>query len=361
MKFKLFRFELDLRKLVSNSMILLAILLILAEASRGVATLDPRRVYGVALSATLLYLALRSRGPVNRGFVTLTIPSLIFPPVLLLTFLLPKGRFKRMHGAASEGLREIPDLLKASYGSNLVICRSARLMGSLAISLALETSKQRRVVLVDWNGEARSRLKEIDFRIADPSDIWFGYQGSLGPSYYITLSEILSYLTGADPSYILELLGGDNPHAPRDSRLGDHGAILPVVRSGGLRIEDALPKMAGVLVIDASKFNAEGKNVISLTTLLQCSVYAERDFLVITPLLNPLTDEKLSPRMRDELRWIVSSLSKAGCFILSTRESLRFSDEFDNVLECDSCEDPTYKLDNFRLCAWTGGTGGKRA
>ncbi|MCS7103495.1 MAG: hypothetical protein NZ992_06410 [Candidatus Korarchaeum sp.] len=360
-KFFPFRLKLDLRKFIFSLLILLAVLLILVEISRGVLTLDSRRVYGSVLSASLLYSALRLKGSVNRAFILLTIFSLIFPPILLLALLLPKEHLESVCESTQEEGEESIDLLNASYRSNLVICRSVRLMGSLATSLALEISKRRRVVLVDWNGEARSRLKEVDCKIANPSDVWFGYQGSLGISYYITLSEVLSYLTGADPSSILGLLMKENPPALSDPKMSDHEPIISAVRSGVLRIEDALPKLVGVLVIDASKLNAKGKNMVSLITLFQCSVYIERDFLVIAPLLNPLTDEKLNPRIRDELMWMISSLSKAGCFILSTRESSRFSDEFDSVLECDDCVKPVYKLDNFRLCAWIRDKGRKRA
>ncbi|MEM3371377.1 MAG: hypothetical protein QXO55_02005 [Candidatus Korarchaeum sp.] len=340
----------ELKRAISITLILIAALLILTETSRGILALDSHRIYGLTLSSLLLYLALRLRGSVNRNFLLLFVLSLIFPPTLLLTLLLPRERHEKTRKAVREGEEKFFDLLDASYRSNLIICRSIRLMGSLATSLASRISKHRRVILVDWNGNAHSRLGEVECRIANPSDLWFGYQGNLGSSYYITLSELLSYLTGADPSSILGLLTGDTPPVPRDPRIGDHEPIISSARSGGLRIEDALPKLVGVLIIDASKLNAKGKNLISLMTLFQCSVYTERDFLVIAPLLSPLTDRKLNPRMRDELRWIISSLSKAGCFILSTEESLGFSDEFDNVLECDSCGGPVYKLDGFRLC-----------
>ncbi len=346
--------RLELRKTVSITLILLATLLILAETSRGI-LFDPRRVYGSALSSLLLFLALRLRGSVRRTFLLPVIPSFIFPPILLLVLLLPKDHERPREVARESG--EAFDLLRTSYGSNLVICRSVRLMGSVAISLASELSRHRRVVLVDWSGEAHLRLGKVDHRIAEPSDICLGYQGDLGASYHMTLSELLSYLTGADPSYILGLLRGDVPPVLRDPRMGDSELITSLARSNGLRIEEALPKLSGVLIIDASKLNIKGKNALSLMTLLQCCTYEERDFLVIAPLLSPLTDERIHPRIRDELRWMISSLSKAGCFILSTKESSSFSDEFDNVIECDSCTKHVYKLDSFLLCPWRGNRG----
>lgn len=351
----------ELKRVTSIVLILIAALLILTETSRGILVLDSHRVYGLAISSFLLYLALRLRGSVDKNFLLLFVLSFIFPPILLLALLLPRGCLKKLHRTVQEDEKIFLDLLNASYRSNLIICRSIRLMGSVSTSLALELSRYRRVILVDWNGNAHLRLREVECRIANPSDIWFGYQGNLGPSYYMTLSELLSYLTETDPSFILGLLRGNASSVSRDPRIGDYEQIISLARSGSLRIEDALPKLVGVLIIDASKLNAKGKNVISLLTLFQCSVYTERDFLVITPLLSPITDKKLSPKIRDELRWMLSSLSKSGCFILSTEESSGFSSEFDNVLECNGCTNPVYKLDNFRLCPWIGDRGKRQA
>ncbi|RDD53203.1 MAG: hypothetical protein BA066_05715 [Candidatus Korarchaeota archaeon NZ13-K] len=349
--------ELGVRRILQILLIALTALLLLSEAARGVVP-DRHRVYGVALSAIMLYASLRMAGPVGRTFLLFLVLSFIFPPALLLA-LMPR----RHREARSEIILEPEgqvNLLNASYGSNLVICRSVRLMGSVAISLAREMSKHRRVVLVDWNGDARARLKEIEHRIANPTDIWFGYQGSLGSSYYVTLSELLSYLTGADPSSVLALLRGEGPPVLRDPRIGECEPLISTSSSEGLRMEDALPKLVGVLILDASRLSAKGKNLISLMTLFQCSVYRERDFLVIAPLLSPLTDERVNPRIRDELRWMISSLSGAGCFIVSTRESSAFSDEFDNIFECGDCANPIYRLDDFRICPWTADRGRRR-
>lgn len=350
---------LNFKQLAFASLILTSLLFILTETSRGLLALDSHRVYGTAISGSLIYVAIRLRGLSQKMFPLFLAISFLFPPAILAA-LLPFRVSESKKDELAEELED-SDLLNKSYGTNLVICRSARLMGSVAISLASELSRYRRVVLVDWNGDAGKRLRDVDHRIANPSDIWLGYPGDLGPSYYLTASEFLSYLTGADAPFIFGMLRGDRPSFS-DLKLGEQEQLISsIVRAEGLRLEDALPKLVGVLVIDASGLSVKAKNAISLMTLLQSSVYRDRDFLVIAPLLSPLTDEKLNQRIKDELKWLISSLSRGGCFITSTEESAKFCNEFDNVLECDHCSKPSHKLDGFRLCPWRGSRGRKRA
>ncbi len=335
----------NLRRVLFSVLILIAILFILAETSRGIFIPDSKRVYGTSLAGLLIYLALII-GKNRRGFFPIFfLLSFFFPPILILT-LIP-FRMKRNEEVYHAPVKE--DLLSASYRSNLVICKSVRIMSSLATSLALEISKRRRVILVDWSGEASKRFRDMEHRIASPSDIWLGYQGILGSSYDLTLSELLSYF-GVDQSAILNIIKRRDIRGPVDE-------ILLPLSEERIRIDEALPKPGGALIIDLSKLNMRGKNAISLMILLQCSAYDERDFLVISPLLSPITDERLHEKIRDDIKWLISSLSKSGCFILSTHEASQFSDEFDTIIECDSCVTPIYKLNGFRLCPWIGGKG----
>jgi len=334
----------NIRRILFIILILMAILFILAETSRGIFIPDPKRVYGTSLAGLLIYLALIVGKNRRSLFPIFFVLSFFFPPILILALIPFRMERKEIHQAP---VRE--DLLSASYGSNLVICKSVRIMSSLAISLALEISKRRRVILVDWSGEASKRFRDMEHKIASPSDIWLGYQGSLGSSYDLTLSELLSYF-GVDQSLILDTIKRKSIRGPVDE-------ILLPLSEERVRIDEALPKPGGALIIDLSKLNARGKNAISLMILLQCSAYDERDFLVISPLLSPITDERLHERIRDDIKWLISSLSRSGCFILSTHEASQFSDEFDTILECDSCVTPIYKLNGFRLCPWTGGKG----
>jgi hypothetical protein len=336
----------NMRRISFSILILVATLFILAETSRGILIPDSKRVYGISLAGLLMYLALIIGKNRRSFFPIFFVLSFFFPPILMLA-LIP-FRIKRKDEAYQAPAKGM-DLLSASYGSNLVICKSVRIMSSLATSLAIEISKRRRVILVDWSGEASKRFRDIEHRIASPSDIWLGYKGILGSSYDLTLSELLSYF-GVDQSAILNVIRKRDIRSPVDD-------ILLPLSEERVRIDEALPKPGGALIIDLSKLNARGKNAISLMVLLQCLAYDERDFLVISPLLSPITDERLHGKVRDEIKWIISSLSKSGCFILSTHEASQFSDEFDTVLECDSCATPIYRLNGFRLCPWIGGKG----
>lgn len=349
---------LNAKNFFSILLILVSVLLILVETSRGSLTPDAHRVYRVAISGALIYISLKPRGISKKKFASILLVSLFFPPALLASLFLARESEPKEVGGVEEQ-EESPDLLSSSYRANLVICRTVRLMNSIAIYLASELCRHRRVVLVDWNGNAAERLKEVDHRIASPSEICFSYPGALGPSYYFTASEFLSYLTGTDPSLISRVLMGSQA-SPANLKLSEKDPLLSkLISDDCLKLEDALPKLLGVLIIDASKLNVKLKNAVSLMTLLQCSAYRGRDFLVITPLLSPLTDEKLSQKIKDELRWLISSLSNGGCFITSTEESAGFFEEFDRVLECGPCPKPVHKLGGFHLCSWRGGRGKK--
>lgn len=336
----------ELRKILLNILIFVTILLILAETSRGIFIPDSRRVYVISLAGFLIYLILVLRRNKRTLFPIFFVSSFFFPPILILA-LIP-FEVQRKEEICHVPVKEI-DILSASYKSNLVICKSVRVMSSLATSLALEISKRRRVILVDWSGEAPKRFRDVEHKIASPSDIWLGYQGALGSSYDLTLSELLSYF-GVDQSLILNVIKRKDLRGPVDD-------ILLPLSGERVRIDEALPKQGGALIIDLSKLNARGKNAISLMILLQCSAYDERDFLVISPLLSPITDGRLHEKIRDEIKWLISSLSKSGCFILSTHEASQFSNEFDTIFECDRCVTPIYKLNGFLLCPWTGGKG----
>ncbi|MDK2384285.1 MAG: hypothetical protein QI199_05695, partial [Candidatus Korarchaeota archaeon] len=171
-------------------------------------------------------------------------------------------------------------------------------------------------------------------------------------SYYMTASLLLSYLIGVNPSVISEVLKTGDISLLDDIRIPEPGRSLlrKLFGEDGSLLHEALPEVAGVLIIDASGLSTAGKDATSLITLLQSVAYERRDFVVITPLLSPLTDERAPYQIKDEIRWLISSLRRGGGIITSIEDSLAYSSEFDVVLVCDECEDPIYRLDSYRLC-----------
>jgi len=338
--------------MISVILSILGILFMLVEMPRGIIIPDPKRMYNTLLGAVLIYSGLKLRSDVNlRLFIPLTLASFFFTPLLLLSFILkaPKSALSN-----EEGEKDITGLLEASFSSCLVICDSTKLASSVAISIAGELAKYRRVVLVDWGGEARNRLERtgVEFRVAKAGEIWYGYAGGLGPSYYMTLSDLISYFTGINASVISEVLRSGDISLLEDLKIPEpsRSLLIKVFGEEKTLLHEALPETAGVLVIDASRLPARGKDIISIMTLLQATAYERRDFLVVAPLLSPLTDPRSPSAVQDEMRWLISSLSRGGAFISSVREGERYAGEFDLALECDSCRDPLSKLDSYRLC-----------
>ncbi len=309
----------------------------------------PQRLINVSLATILFYSGFRIRSSVDlRYYLPLALGSLLLPPLLLLTFIstIPNKAMKE------DSPQNRIDLTSLSFRSVLVICESIGLASSLAISLSAILSNNRRVVLVDWSGNAIERLGNIEIRIARPEEIWFGYAGSLGPSYYMTASILLSYLSGVNPSVISEVLRTGDISLLEDVRIPEPGRSLlrQLFGEGGPSLHEALPEMAGVLIIDASRLPTAGKDAVSLMALLQSVAYEKRDFVVIAPLLAPLTEERAPHQIRDEVRWLISSLGGGGGIITSIEGSTIYSNEFDIALMCDECENPIYRLDSYRLC-----------
>ncbi len=322
------------------------ILFIFVEAPRGLIIPDSHRIYNVALGSAFIYLGLRLKLEVdNRIFIPIFLASFLFPPIILLSYI-PKPH------KTSEEISQKDSLLERSFSSNLVICDSIGLARSISISIAKELSKYRRVVLVDWTGEALSRLESGHVKIANAGDIWFGYAGNLGPSYYMTVASLLSYLTNINASVINEALKTGDISLLEDMRIPEpsRSILLMILGEKGSLLHEVLPETAGTLVVNASNLPAIGKDLLSLMVLLQSIVYESRDFLIVAPLLSPLTDSKLPKTLQDEIRWMISSLSNGGAFIASIRESMHYYDEFDGKMECNECENPISKVDNYRLC-----------
>ncbi len=324
----------------------IGILFILVESPRGLIIPDYHRVYNVILGSAFIYLGLRSKLEVDRRvFIPIFLASFLFPPLIFLSYI------PRPHRMPERGDREV-SLLELSFSSNLIVCNSIRLACSISISLAEEMSKNRRVVLVDWTGEAHDRLRLSNVKVARVGDVWFGYAGNLGPSYYMTVSSLLSHLTGVNASLIKEALKTGDTSLLGDIRIPEpsRSILIAILGEKGSLLHEALPETAGTLIIDASHLPALGKDLISLMALLQSTAYENRDFLVIVPILSPFTDPKLPETLQDEIKWIISSLSNGGAFIVSTRESMLYYDEFNARMECDGCENPISKVDSYRLC-----------
>ncbi len=323
------------------------ILFILVESPRGLMIPDSHRIYNVVLGSAFIYLGLRLKLKVDhRIFIPILLVSFLFPPLIFLSYM------PRPHKMPErEGDRET-SLLELSFSSNLIVCDSIRLACSISISLAEELSKYRRVVLVDWTGEAPDRLRSSNIKVARVGDVWFGYAGNLGPSYYMTVSSLLSHLTGVNASLINEALKTGDTSLLRDVRIPEpsRSILMAIIGERGSLLHEALPETAGTLIIDASSLPALGKDLISLMALLQSAAYDNRDFLIIVPILSPFTDPKLPKTLQDEIKWIISSLSDGGAFIASTRESMLYYDEFDARMVCNGCENPISKVDSYRLC-----------
>ncbi len=338
------------RDVVSILLLMVGFLFLLVEIARIWPIRVPSRLINVSLAGALFYLGLRIKSSVDlRYYIPTVLGSLLFPPLLLLSFVSAMSRGGDGRGASQQ---DQPDLLSLSFRSVLVVCESIGLASSLAVSMASLLSANRRVVLVDWLGDAVERLKDAEVKIARPEELWFGHAGSLGPSYYMTASLLLSYMSGVNPSLIAEVLKTGDTSLLEDVRIPEPGRslLLQLFGEGGSPLHEALPEVAGVLIIDASRLSAAGKDAISLMVLLQSAAYERRDFVVIAPLLSPLTEERVPHQIRDEIRWLVSSLGKGGAVITSIEDSLVYSNEFDFVLACDECENPTYRLDSYRLC-----------
>jgi len=337
---------------LSLLLLILGFLFLSVEVVRIWPVRMPQRLINISIASILFYLGFRIRGNVDlRYYVPLALGSLLFPPLLLLTFISTMSISKDEVREEDERQSE-QDLLSLSFKSVLTVCKSVGLASSLAISLASLISTNRRVILVDWNGDAADRLKNAEIRIARPEELRFSHAGGLGPSYYMTASLLLSYLSGVNPSVISEVLKTGDVSLLDDVRIPEPGRSLlrQLFGEDGSSLHEALPEVAGVLIIDASRLSTAGKDAISLMTLLQSVTYERRDFVVITPLLSPLTEERAPPQIKDEIRWLISSLRRGGGIITSIEDSLAYSSEFDVVLVCDECEDPIYRLDSYRLC-----------
>ncbi len=349
------------RDVLSLTLMAAGLLFLAVEVIRIWPILIPQRPVNILLSSSLMYSSLRIRGrEVNyRHLLLVILTSLLVPPILLMLPFLPEraGEVERMAGAEESE----EDLLAASFRSILVVCDSMALATSLATSLASHLANWRRIVLVDWSGDAPERLKGLEVRVAKPEDLWLGHPGNLGPSYYMTASLLLSYLSDINPSVIGEALKTGDPSFLQDVRIPEPGRslLISLLGEGGSLLHEALPEVAGILVIDASELPVAGKDALSLLTLLQAVAYEKRDFAVITPLLSPLTDERAPSRIRDEMRWLISSLRRGGGIVTSIPHAAPFIGEFDLGLECDGCDAPIYRLDSYRLCPLQSRRGGR--
>ncbi len=334
------------RDLVFLLLSFIGVLFILVEAPRGLIIPDSHRVYNVVLGSAFIYLGLRLKLRVDHKiFIPIFLASLLFPPIVFISYIPKPQRMPEKIGSKDS-------LLRRSFSSNLVVCDSIGLACSISISIAKELSRHRRVVLVDWTGKALSRIKSGNVKIANTGDTWFGYAGNLGPSYHMTVSNLLSYLTNTNAFIIDRVLKTGDTSLLEDMRVPEpsRSILLMILGEKGPLLHEALPETAGTLIVDVSDLPATGKDLASLIALLQSIVYENRDFLVIVPLLSPLTDPKLPKTLQDEIRWMISSLSNGGAFIVSTRESILYYDEFDSKMECNGCENPISKVDNYRLC-----------
>ncbi len=340
----LMRYSRDLSFLLFS---FIGILFILVETPRGLMIPDSHRIYNVILGSAFIYLGLRLKFKEvdNRVFIPIFLASFLFPPIIFLSYI-PKPK------ETPEEINQGDNLLGRSFSSNLVVCDSIGLACSISISIAKELSKYRRVVLIDWTGKALSRLESGNVKIAKAGDVWFGYAGNLGPSYHMTVSNLLSYLTNISASVINESLKTGDTSLLEDLRIPEpsRSILLMTLGEKGSLLHEALPETAGILIVDASNLPATGKDIVSLMALLQSVAYENRDFLIIAPLLSPLTDPKLPKTLQDEIRWMISSLSNGGAFIASTKESMPYCDEFDSKMECDGCDNPIGKVDNYQLC-----------
>lgn len=335
------------RDIVSLLLMLLALMFLLVEFRIWPIEIADRLIH-ISLAAALFYLGLRIRRRVNfRFFLPLAVGSLIFPPLLLLA---PLSVLRKDGFGESSG--EGKDLLSISFRSVLVICKSIGLASSIAISIASRLATRRRVVLVDWSGSATDRLRDFEVKVVDPKELWFGHAGRLGSSYYMTAAILLSYISGVNASLVGELLKSGDVSLLQDARFSEPGGslLLRIIGEGSFLLHQGLPSVAGVLIVDVSKLPVVDRNAVSLLVLLQSIAYDNRDFVVVAPLLSPLTDERISPKIRDELRWIISSLSEGGGIITSVEEASRYFGEFDLSLKCDECDEPIYKLDSYLLC-----------
>lgn len=339
------------RALISLILIFIGLMWALVELKRGILP-DMHRIYNILIASSILSLGLYLRGGVNyTKMILLTVLS-VFVPLFLFLAIVPISWFSK---SPTEQKVQRNSLLELSFGSNLVLCDSIKLASGVAILLAKELARFRRVILVDWIGESLDRLRNVNLKIISPDDIWFGFSGSLGPSYFLMMADFLSHMTGVNASLINEVVKAGDLKLLEDVRVPEPSrSILLGILGGSTKLHEALPETAGVLVIDSSNMSAREKEIVSLITSLQVAVYDSRDFVVITPFLSPLTDERPPPSIVGGLRWLISKLSRGGAFISSIGEARRYLKEFDSALSCDECEDPISILDSYQICPYQG-------
>jgi len=337
------------KALISLALIFIGLMWALVELKRGILP-DMHRIYNVLIASSILSLGLYLRGGLDFSKMLLLTLLSIFVPLFLFLAVVPVRWPSR---SSTEQKVRRSSLLELSFGSNLVLCTSIKLASGVAILLAKELAQFRRVILIDWIGEALDRLSDINLKTISPNEIWFGFSGNLGPSYFLTLAEFLSYMTGVSASLINEAMRTSDLKLLEDVRIPEPSrSILLGILGGSTKLHEALPETAGVLLIDASNMSAREKEIVSLITSLQVAVYDNRDFVLITPFLSPLTDERTPPGIVGGLRWLISRFSKGGAFISSIREARRYLKEFDSVLSCDECEEPISILDNYQICPY---------
>ncbi len=322
--------------------LMLAFLWSVAEQGRTLVP-DSRRVYASLIITALIhfYMLLKGKASWRRaGLVLLTsfMLPLISVPIALWLRSDEEGKAE-----ATVQLR----LLDLMNSSTAVVCRSSRLANGLLADIAREASNTRRVVLVDWFGDLSERLEH--YRVAKPSDIWLGDPGYLGEAYFLMASDILNIFLEIPPSFLIRLLKHRDFEMLNDVKIPLEVKVFleGIFSKSGIPLVEALPEVAGVLVVDASQLTPQAQEALSLLILLQAASLKRRDFLVLVPSISPWEGSK----GKEVLRWLINSLKRGGG-VIGTKFLLReYAKEFDYLLTCFGCEEGV-KIGAWTLCPY---------